>query len=138
MKIGFTGTRKGMTSAQKRTFLRLLRQVSATEFHHGDCLGADAEAHQFVADRYPHTAIIVHPAEDGILRAFLKGSAVREEAPYLDRNKVIVDETEELIATPGERKERKRGSGTWFTVRYAKAAGKKVTIIYPDGVVGMV
>jgi len=45
--------------------------------------------------------------------------------PYLSRNRAIVDETEMLIATPAEFTEQQR-SGTWSTVRYARACGKKV------------
>lgn len=45
MKIGFTGTRQGMTPAQRLKATHWLAKLSATEFHHGDCMGADAEAH---------------------------------------------------------------------------------------------
>ena len=42
--IGFTGTRQGMTAEQKSA-LRNLLDGGAGDFHHGDCIGADSEAH---------------------------------------------------------------------------------------------
>lgn len=40
-RLGFTGTRRGMTDAQKTR----VAQESApfAEVHHGDCVGADAD-----------------------------------------------------------------------------------------------
>jgi hypothetical protein len=39
-KIGFTGTKDGMTDPQKST-LRDLLDGGSGEFHHGDCVGAE-------------------------------------------------------------------------------------------------
>jgi len=47
----------------------------------------------------------------------------------------FVNECDVLIAAPGEFVERKRGSGTWGTVRYARKLGRPLVIIWPDGVV---
>ena len=44
MIIGFTGSRKGMTGEQAAVVMRLL--LSATEGHHGDCVGADEQFHE--------------------------------------------------------------------------------------------
>ena len=57
---------------------------------------------------------------------------MREEKPYLDRNKDIVDETNILMACPNKAEEVQR-SGTWSTVRYARKVGKAVLIVYPSG-----
>ena len=45
MKIGFTGTQKGMTHHQLIKLLDELCSYSNIELHHGDCIGADAQAH---------------------------------------------------------------------------------------------
>lgn len=129
MKIGFTGTQDGMRSAQLATFARIL-QSRFGEFHHGDCIGSDKQSHEVARDW--GFKIILHPPSNPSKRAFCQADEVREKKPYLDRNKDIVKETEELIATPSGFEEELR-SGTWSTVRYARKLGRRVTIIWPDG-----
>jgi hypothetical protein len=46
--IGFTGTRHGMTPAQRHAVSQLIAELAAGAAftaHHGDCVGADAEFH---------------------------------------------------------------------------------------------
>ena len=131
MKIGFTGTRDGMSEAQKQRFVELLAGLS--EFHHGDCIGGDEDSHLIVRQFMPGARITVHPPDNPSRRAFVQDAdAYREPAPYLERNRYIVDETDSLIATPVGFDEEVR-SGTWFTVRYARQQGRPIKIIYPDG-----
>lgn len=130
MKTGFTGTQRGMTAAQKSTFKSLL-DGRAGEFHHGDCIGADAEAHDIAVD-VCELEPVIHPPSNPRKRAWKKAARIMPVRPYLERNHDIVDAADELIATPGEDIEQMR-SGTWATVRYARKRGKMVTIIYPDG-----
>lgn len=52
----------------------------------------------------------------------------------LDRNKDIVDACPVLIAAPSDRVEKKRGSGTWATIRYARdVAHVPIRYVWPDG-----
>ncbi len=133
MKVGFTGTRDGMTEDQTlamRTMLRLSHDWS--EFHHGCCVGADEHVALMVSGFfYPDLCRVVgHPSN-------LKGmtsqrvSLDRQPLPPLDRNRNIVDETDCLIAAPRGPEELR--SGTWHTIRYARKRGKKVVIIWPNG-----
>ena len=131
MKIGFTGTQTGMTHMQKRVFERLLHQFGCTEFHHGDCIGADSDAHK-IARTLAVPWIVIHPPTDPRKRAFCKANLVRPEKAYILRNHDIVNDTDTLIATPKEDTEQLR-SGTWATIRYANKTGKRVIIIYPLG-----
>jgi hypothetical protein len=57
----------------------------------------------------------------------------RPAKPPLDRNRDIVADCSRLIACPRGPERSYPRSGTWATVRYARAAGKPVTIIWPDG-----
>jgi len=128
-KIGFTGTRRGMTAEQK-TALRNLLQAAGGEFHHGDCVGADAEAHDIA--QACGLEPVIHPPTDPKQRAWKAASRILLPLPYLHRNKEIVRETESIIATPSEFDEQHR-SGTWSTVRYARKLGRQVLVILPDG-----
>jgi len=133
MKIGFTGTRQGM-SIRQFGVLRTEFAKRATEFHHGDCIGSDAQAHE-VMRQHSYAKIVLHPPASTSLRAHCPGAhESRMPTPYLSRNRAIVDETEMLIATPAEFTEQQR-SGTWSTIRYARSVGKKMVIIFPDGTV---
>lgn len=131
MEIGFTGTQSGMTEPQRKTLRRILRgQVGG--FHHGDCIGADAEAHD-IADA-AGLSVHIHPPTNPAKRAFknTQPDRVRPEKPYLDRNKDIVRDTEALVAAPGAPVEQLR-SGTWSTVRFARRLKRPIAIVLPDG-----
>ena len=158
MRIGFTGTQMGMTVLQKRMLYFITTPsgmiypnhkkfvdspVNAptlhgeSEFHHGDCIGADEESHHIVRIFSPHTSIFIHPP----IKENKRANTYNRLAPnqylmplkdYLDRNKDIVDDTEILIGTPEGMEEVTR-SGTWSTIRYAMKQKHPVFIIYPDG-----
>ena len=124
--IGFTGTRKGMNAFQKKEVVEHL--AKATHFHHGDCIGADAEAALLAHDG--GLVVICHPPKSVTRRAYAKAHYTREPKDYLARNRDIVDSCDILIATPdGEEKLR---SGTWSTIRYARKQGKEIYVIYRD------
>jgi hypothetical protein len=126
MRIGFTGTRVGMSGKQKKELKKLL--MGASEFHHGDCVGADAEADQIA--RELGVRIFIHPPEIKDLRAYCYQPAdvMFNPRPYLDRNKDIVNSTDFLIGAPSTDNEQMR-SGTWSTIRYGRKVGKRVVIL---------
>ena len=59
MKLGFTGTRRGMTSDQQIRVTLLVAELGPKEAHHGDCVGADAEFHEQF--KYLATVMHAHP-----------------------------------------------------------------------------
>ena len=132
MKIGFTGTQAGVTDYQFdaiATALRSLQTHGFTEFHNGDCVGADATA-SVIAGSLGYT-IILHPPLNESKRAWSKCDYSRPAKEYLDRNHDIVDESDFMIATPYNNDEELR-SGTWATIRYAIKQKKRILIIYPN------
>lgn len=137
-KLGFTGTQHGMTEAQTTTLWLVLRanhlrNAGGIELHHGDCIGADAQAHDHAKEL--GMRVVIHPPTNPKKRAFKEGAD--ETLPpdeYLVRNRAIVDATTGLVGCPAEMEEQSRG-GTWSTIRYAASRNKDVVIIFPDGVI---
>jgi len=135
MKVGFTGTKIGMTVKQRKIVEAILSELDPEEFHHGDCVGADAQAH-IIALVHLGIPVHKHPPIKKVLCAYSKGAAkIYKDKEYWVRNRDIVDATEILLACPKGNKEELR-SGTWMTVRYARRQNKDVRIIYPDGQLG--
>lgn len=129
LRIGFTGTKKGMTKEQKQALTLLLKRCEGREFHHGDCIGADAEAHDIAEQR--GLVIITHPPTNPSKRAWKSSAIELKPKPYLDRNRDIATACDILIAAP-DGPEHLR-SGTWSTVRAARKAQKKILIIDQSG-----
>lgn len=138
-RIGFTGSRKGMTGDQQAALAKELRELQDkhreedVEAHHGDAVGADAQFHAICQGlRIP---IIVFPSKDQRDRAFCTG-AKAEHPPqkFREQSEAIVRFCDLLIAAPDGFRERLRGSGTWMTVRIARKAQKTCVFCYPDGV----
>lgn len=130
MYVGFTGSREGMTEAQKATVARLLAELQPKQARHGDCVGADADFHELA--RQTTAKVIIHPPSNDSARAGCIGDQILDEKPYLQRNKDIVDNSTVMIATPNTAQEQQR-SGTWSTIRYARKSGKKLYVVAPDG-----
>ena len=138
MKLGFTGTRHGMTDEQRRAFIAWVKGAGVTEFHYGVCVGADEDAWDVMASAddlgFAKPRVIAHPPSNPALRLSSTmpfDDEIRPVTDYLTRNRNIVDASAVLAATP-EGPERLR-SGTWSTVRYAREQGKRVVIFWPDG-----
>jgi hypothetical protein len=139
MKIGFTGTRNGMTRLQRAFVLRAVGQCHVTEVHHGACIGADYDFHTIAM--LLKLPIVIHPGvnKQGVCYARANCPNAKEVKPekfYLDRDKDIVNAVDLLIATPKSRVEELR-SGTWATVRYARKKDKDLLIVFPDGNYGV-
>jgi hypothetical protein len=129
--VGFTGSSEIITPAQLDALPALLDGL--TEFHHGSCWEADVKAARLVRSLFSFGVTIVsHPGpigdESGV------DDIILPSLPYLDRNRVIVDSSGELIACPRGTVEVLR-SGTWATIRYARQLKRKITIIFRDGIV---
>lgn len=125
---GFTGTEVGMSNRQIAGLrAHLMAAEPNSEFHHGDCIGADEEAHAIA--RELGFLIVVHPPLNASKRAFCtRAYQVLKPKPYLDRNRDVVDACAVLIAAPWSDEEELR-SGTWATVRYARKMDKQRLIL---------
>jgi hypothetical protein len=132
MKVGFTGTRNGMTREQIARVRQALAQSwrEGAEFHHGDCLGADAEAATHARDL--GYRIVCHPPIDQSLRAFFPSDETRQPLTYFARNREIVKAVDQMLAAPPTIERQPRG-GTWYTVDYADKIGRPLVIAPPDG-----
>jgi hypothetical protein len=127
-----------MTDAQVRAARSVLVALEPCgELHHGDCEGADAQAHQLF-DR-EGKRIVIHPPMDATFRAWCDAEPhnadvrVEVQRPYLTRNRAIVDACMVLLAGPRETFGESLRSGTWATVRYARSVAKPLVIVRPDG-----
>lgn len=130
MKIGFTGTQKGMSVLQAAALIEFLG-MGCDEFHHGCCIGADSEAHKIAKEM--GIRIVLHPPINQSKQDLtLVGDEVRSPKDYLVRNHDIVDETDAMIAFPKSNVEELR-SGTWATIRYAAKIGRRIDVILPNG-----
>jgi hypothetical protein len=135
MRLGFTGTQKGLSIGQVNQLQDSLRRLQPVEVHHGDCLGADTEFHLIcVSLKVP--LIVIHPCDIPAKRAncHLREHSISKvvvlpvKAP-LERNQDIVRCAQKLLACPYDRQEQLR-SGTWATVRYARRLNKPVELIH--------
>lgn len=135
-QVGFTGTQVGLTQKQRLLVWAVFSQTQKAGFEivfrHGDCVGADSEAHDIAVSC--NCKIEIYPPLNPSKRAFKEASAIHPMKDYLDRNHDIVDASDFLIACPKETFEVQR-SGTWATVRYAQKKHKKICLILPDGII---
>lgn len=131
-RVGFSGTRFGMTEQQSKAVAHLLYTLRpVAELHHGDCTGADEQA-----DLIAHElliGIVIHPPLNPRFRAWCRLAAeYRPPMPYIARDYAIVDETDVLIAAPKSPVDEAH-SGTWVTINYAIELGRPVVLAYRSG-----
>jgi hypothetical protein len=139
MKIGFTGTQRGITYLQRDELQRRMLGLEAKLLIHGACIGADFEADRLACrlgiprHAYPSDIANKRVAEE-VLRLCNASELVYEPTPLrpLVRNHLIVHKCDMLIACPGEEFEVLR-SGTWATIRYANKRNVPTIVIYPSG-----
>lgn len=136
MIIGFTGSRKGMTPEALEALESVLsNHPTCTGVVHGCAIGADAQFHKVAMEHgfpilgSPSTlnaqSMPINKDEFAIL--------MTRRGP-LDRNHIIVDVCDLLIAAPETLVEVRR-SGTWATMRYAKTQGRRCTVLGPVGTI---
>lgn len=136
MIVGITGTRNGMTDAQRKEVRQVLHDLAyhASEdgivphFHHGDCVGVDVEA-AAIAEEFGYV-VIGHPPAKNDLRGFYKSHIIKPSKGYFERNRDIVDSVDVMLVVPKETSPQSRG-GTWYTHDYAVKQNKPISIFYP-------
>lgn len=140
--VGVTGTRRGITLEQTFGLEKLLDDNFIIALHHGQCVGADEEAHKAALRRKMY--IEVHPP---LIKKYVfhipstleyleyNRITIMPELPYLERNKKIVSASDFLIALPKEETGMKQRSGTWSTVRYAQQLKRTVHVVRPSGLI---
>ena len=136
-RIGFSGTRKGMTAEQLVAVAVMVGGLQPRAVYHGCCLGADEDFADIVNEQSPSTLQFGHPSTlRGLVsvRACRLCNSVVAPRPPLERNRDIVDATRMLLATPAGMVEEIR-SGTWATIRYARRLSRPIMIVWPDGTV---
>lgn len=137
LKVSFTGTRGGMADGQMAALDRVLSTFQPALFVHGDCLGADFNAHRLIltinASADHQIAINTYPSNLEKTRAYTgEEYEVCEPLPPLERNPLIVDAGQLLIACPAGVSELIR-SGTWATIRAARRTDRLVIAIDTAG-----
>ncbi|HSQ32916.1 MAG TPA: hypothetical protein VLN49_23830 [Gemmatimonadaceae bacterium] len=139
LRIGFTGSRHGLSQRQRAEVERLLRETAPAELHHGGCVGADAEAHD-LALALGVPSIVVHRSVVLGLTADIQQDSERSVVTLLEprkplkRNRDIARAVDLLIAAPATIEEIER-SGTWSTVRFARRClpNVRVIVVPPSG-----
>ncbi len=156
MILTFTGTRRGTTPQQLLATFNFIIAYEPERFLHGGATGADAEIDHLVSQWYCNRSTGSQRLLDAIFgtppigvypsnvdryaywTTHASSGAVREVYEPQDplrRNKIMARLCDRLIACPAEQAGEALRSGTWATVRAARAAGKPVTVVRPDGTV---
>jgi hypothetical protein len=138
-RLGFTGSRTGMSALQTVAFLDFVADspTGFSEFHYGDCVGADEEAFNLLYQLGAGGVFHCHPPIKEAHRAHTEvhadtlGMVVHPASDYLQRDRSIVNSSDVLIGTPASDT---RTGGTWYTLDYAIMQNRiPVVIISADG-----
>lgn len=143
-EIGFTGSREGMSPLQRKWVITsLIKEVvhnRVTRAHHGCCEGSDEEFHGIARGVMTQglEGITLHPPiknqhEMKYDEWTMMNCIWYPRKAYLARDRDIVTCTGSLLATPNTDRPT-RGSGTWYTIQYARDLGNKnVHVCFPNG-----
>lgn len=127
--VGFTGTRERLPGAQVSSLIAWVQSRPRGVLHHGDCVGADTAAHATFL--FHGWSIEAHPTGGQFRAHNVSASKTHPLKSPLERNADIVAAADELLACPSGPEIVR--SGTWSTIRKARAKGILRTIIWPDG-----
>jgi len=136
--VGFAGSRRGLTEAQRRALRDLLAELRPRELHHGGEAGANEELLAIIGGLPSDGAVgpprvFCRPADGGEgASPAASGDVVLRPRPRRERDLALVAACRLLVACPPDAPER-RGSRVWVLVRRARRAGKPVHIVWPDG-----
>ena len=134
MILGFTGTRLGTRPAQTAAIHWFMHRLRPSRLVHGGASGADMVAHG-IAESLGIPVIWIYPGDtrsSAVWAGMRAGIEIYPPLPPLERNRVMVKQIHGLLACPKSDTEELR-SGTWSTVRYARAAGVPVYLIRANG-----
>lgn len=133
-RLGITATQLGCSFRQRATavlWMARLFDCGVRWMDNGDCVGGDKELGELW--KAMGGKLHLRPCTIAGKRAGLAGDVIDPPLPPLARNRTIAA-ADALIAAPKGFAEELR-SGTWATVRYARALGRPILIIWPDGTV---
>jgi len=135
-EIGFSGSQRGMTEAQRATVARLLQEFYRMElgvglFRHGHCRGADEQA-AMIAGNIGYVTVAYPGADTPDKWTTFVSTYTRAAYPNLERNQRICDDSMIMIAAPAQDTEVLR-SGTWATIRRARKDNVPLFIVGPEG-----
>lgn len=131
--VAFTGTRNGMSDAQKEKVKSLLIDLKPDKALHGMCIGADEDFHNICKELgiyiegYPGKSAT---GDNVTYRSTCEPNITHEEDTHFSRNRKIVDMCNVLIACPFDKSQT---GGTWYTIKYADKQDKNLIIVYRDG-----
>jgi hypothetical protein len=135
MKLGITGTRTGMSDAQRKEFNDLLVFLKPDALIDGCCVGVDEEC--FLLARNFKIKTIGRPGYSALtqenineFRSIYQRDVMHMAKTHFSRNKDIVDESDIMIAIPYELGGK---GGTNYTIAYAIKMKKPLYIILRDG-----
>jgi len=135
LHVGFSGSRHGCSAEQLLRVHYILKDLakpfsgySTFWFHHGDCVGADAQVMREA--RAIGFKIYRHPPLDKSMVANTSYDETDPEFSYHGRNQRIVSRTSILVAAPYDRSQI---GGTWWTIDCARRMKKPRIIVFRDG-----